>query len=111
MLSLTLTLSARAHGQADEEVEPKEVHDLGNEYDGGYPADLEEDAPVDRAAWQAKRKELLRKEVEFYYDDFTYTTTVDSVIDALVDLVTDAEVEKYSKGRFKTIDEINDKTF
>lgn len=25
--------------ELDEELEPKEVHDLGNEYDGGYPAD------------------------------------------------------------------------
>ena len=91
--------------------EPKEVHDLGNEYDGGYPEEeLQEEAPVDRAAWKAKRKELLNKKVEFYYEDidYTYTTTVDSVIDKLAELVTDPEVEKYSKGRFKDLDEISD---
>jgi hypothetical protein len=51
-----------------------------------------------------------REKVEFYYDDLDYTfiTDNDSVGDALVDLVTDEDVEELSGGRFKTVDEISD---
>jgi hypothetical protein len=79
-------------------------------FDKNTTEDLQEDATTDRAAWQAKRKELLNRKVEFYYDDmdYTYVATMDEVIDALVELVTDEEVAKYSEGRFKTLDEISD---
>jgi hypothetical protein len=89
----------------------EELHDLGNEYDGGYPAEAEQqiEEEID-PKFGYDRKAILSKEVEFYYEDmdYTYVATMDEVIDQLVEFVTDAEVEKFSDGRFKTCDEIAD---
>lgn len=37
--SIASEVSRQLNNPLDEEAEPKEIHDLGNEYDGGYPAE------------------------------------------------------------------------
>jgi hypothetical protein len=84
------------------------LHDLGNTYDGGYPA---EDNLTETEELAKKPFDRWEK-VELYYPEigggYEYITDKDEVTDALVDIVTDEDVKQLSNGRWQTVDEITD---
>jgi hypothetical protein len=84
------------------------LHDLGNTYDGGYPAEDN----LTEAEELAKKPFDRWEKVELYYpeigDGYEYITDKDEITDALVDIVTDEDVKQLSNGRWQTVDEITD---
>jgi hypothetical protein len=84
------------------------LHDLGNTYDGGYPAEDN----LTEAEELAKKPFDRWEKVELYYPEigggYEYITDKDEITDALVDIVTDEDVKQFSNGRWQTVDEITD---
>ena len=89
------------------DLDPETLHDLGNTYDGGYPA---EDNLTEAEELAEKTFDRLEK-VELYYDDigggYEYVTDKDAITDVFVDLVADEDVQQLSNGRWQAVEEIN----
>ena len=100
------------------------IADIEDNYDIDVPEDMskysswcsaiacEVSRQVNRELTEEAKFNSLDK-ITLHYEDigedgYDYVTFKDEVVDALVDVVTEEELQRLSKGRFNTFDEIND---